>query len=245
MPTPIPIVLTPVPPPVGITAANFAQLLTNICQYISAVVNANVSFFQTFASPPATFQGDLIFVTGLQNFMVWDTGTGQYNPLNQIPIGGVLQQAVIYGIPNYDDLENGFIYLNGRVIASIAGLSASQLANLNTLFPGSATLPNIQPLASFPVGQMAIVGTLTSGTGFVDGEAVTQTTSGATATVYLDQGPGITNLVILDIVGTPNGTDIWTGGTSASVFTPSGVPIIYYGPYLVISRVFVGANIPP
>jgi hypothetical protein len=106
-------------------------------------------------------------------------------------------------------------------------------------------LPNIQPLPSFPVDQSAIVGTLTSGTGFVDGETVTQTVSGATATVYKNQGLGITNLVVLNLTGTPNGTDIWTGGTSASVFTPSGVPIPYYGPYLVISRVFIGTNIPP
>lgn len=231
--------------PVGISAANFNQLLTNICAYISATVQANVSFFQTFSSPPATFQGDLIFVTGLENFMVWDTGSGQYNPLNQIPIGGVLQQAVIYGAPSFDDLQNGFVYLNGRAIASIAGLSATQLANLTALFPNGGFLPNIQPLPSFPEHQSAIVGTLTSGTGFVNGETVTQTTSGATAEVYLDQGPGITNLIVLNITGTPNATDIWTGGTSSSVFTPSGLPITYYGPYLVVSRVFVGANIPP
>jgi len=241
----LPITLTPIPAPTGISALNFDQLLNNICSYISASVQANVSFFQIFSSPPASFQGNLIFVTGLENFMVWDVNTGQYNPLNQIPIGGVLQQSVIYGAPSFDDLQNGFVYLNGRVISSIAGLSATQQDNLNALYPNGGILPNVQPLAVFPVGQMAIVGTLTSGTGFVDGETVTQTTSGATAKVYKNQGLGITNLIVLDITGTPNGTDIWTGGTSMSVFTPDGTPIPYYGPYLVISRVFIGANIPP
>jgi len=240
-----PVTLSPVPAPPGISAANFNQLLANICAYISASVQANVDFFQEFASPPAAFSGNLIYVTGLRNFMVWDTGSGQYVPLNQIPIGGVLQQSVIYGAPTFDDLQNGFVYLNGRTIASIAGLSATQIANLNALYPSGGTLPNVQPLAVFPVGQMAIVGTLTSGTGFVDAETVTQTTTGATATVYKDQGLGITNIIVLDITGTPNGTDVWTGGTSGSVFTPIGVPIPYYGPYLVVSRVFVGANIPP
>lgn len=240
----LPINLSPVPAPVGISAVDFNQLLTNICQYIAASVQTNVSFFQTFATPPAVFSGDLIFVTGLGNFMVWNTGTGQYDPLSQLHIGAVVQQSVIYGAPTFDDILNGWIYLNGRIIASIAGLSATQIANLNALYPNGGTLPNIQPLAPFPVGQMAIVGTLTSGTGFVNGETVTQAVSGATATVYLDQGPGITNLVILGLTGTPNATALWTGGTSSSVFTPIGTPIPYYGPYLVISRVFVGTNIP-
>lgn len=241
----VPIVLTPIPAPVGITAADFNQLLTNICQYISAVIQQNVSFFQTFASPPAFYSGDLIFVTGLENFMTWDTGTGQYIPLNQLQIGATIQQSVIYGAPSFDDIQNGFIYLNGRAIDSIAGLSASQLANLHALYPNGGDLPNIQPLPSFPVGQMAILGSFTSGVTFVDGETVTQTGTGATAKVYKNQGPGIGNLIVLDYTGTANATDIWTGGTSSSVFTPTGVPIPYYGPYLVISRVFVGANIPP
>src|SRR6478736_6970250 len=241
----LPVVLTPIPPPAGISAIDFPQLLANICAYISASVQQNVSFFQTFASPPGSFQGQIIFVTGLNNWMVWDTGTGQYIPLNQLQIGAVIQQSEIYGAPSFDDLQNGFVYLNGRAIASIVGLSASQTDNLNALYPNGGTLPNIQPLPSFPVGQSAIVGTLTSGTGFVDGETVTQAVSGATAVVYKDQGLGITNLVVLNLTGTPNGTDIWTGGTSLSVFTPSGLPIPYYGPYLVISRVFIGTNIPP
>lgn len=242
--TSIPIKLTAQPAPVGITAANFNQLLTNICAYISAAIQANVSFFQTFASPPATYQGDLIFVTGIENFMVWSTASGQYIPLNQIPIGGVLQQAVIYGTPSFDDLQDGFVYLNGRSISSIIGLSATQLANLNALFPNGGSLPNIQPLAPFPANQMAIVGSFTSGPGFIDGEVVTQTTSGATANAYLGQGSGIQNLIILNLAGTANATDVWTGATSGSIFTPTGTPIPYYGPYLVVSRVFVGANIP-
>ncbi len=240
-----PVVLTPQTAPVGIAAADFNQLLANICQYIQASVGANVSFFQEFASPPAFFSGNLIYVTGLGNFMVWDVGTGQYNPLNQLQIGAVIQQSEIYGQPSFDDLQNGFIYLNGRAISSITGLSATQIANLNALYPNGGILPNIQPLASFPVGQMAILGSFTSGTTFLNGETVTQSVSGATAKVYQDQGPGIANLVILDLAGTPNGTDIWTGATSAAVFTPTGTPIPYYGPYLVISRVFIGANIPP
>jgi hypothetical protein len=244
--TTIPITLIPVTPPVGLVAADMDQLLIIISQYISGQIQANVSFFQEFSAPPSTFNGNLIFVTNLNNFMVWQTSTGTYQPLSQLSIGSVIQQSVQYALPSYDDLLNGWFYLNGRNLGTIVGVSAVQYANLQALYP-NGFLPNIQPLAVFPVGQEAAVGIFTSGTGFVNAETATQSVSGATGKVYRDQGPGITNLVMTDITGTANATDVWTGGTSSSVFTPDGTTglIPYYGPQLVISRVFAGTNIPP
>lgn len=248
MPTPIqsiPITLSATPAPVGITAANFNQLVANIAQYLTGNIQANVSFFQIFAGPPAYYAGDVIFVTNLGNFMVWNTGSGSYQAMNQFSIGAVVQQAVVYSAPSYDDLVNGWVYLNGRQISAITGLSGDQVANLNALFV-SGFLANIQPLPVFPVGQQAAVGTFTTGPGFLNGETITQAVSGATGKVYKNQGVGITNLVFIDGTGTPNATGLWTGGTSASTFTPDGVTgvIPYYGPELVISRVYCGTNIP-
>lgn len=78
-------------------------------------------------------------------------------------------------------------------------------------------------LVLMPYGTQAIPGTL-SGT-FTDGETVTQATSGATGKVYgASQGATHAHLVIHTVTGTPNGANVWTGGTSGQTVTPSGTP---------------------
>lgn len=239
----VPINLVAVTPPVGLTTANFTELITAVAKYLRGTIQQNVSFFQTFAQPPTTFQGNLIYVSGIGNFMTWNTGTGQYDALNQLQIGNVIQQSVHYGDVTFDDVINGWIYLNGRNNADVAGLSASQLAALNVLYP-NGTMPNVQPLDVFPTDIMAINGSVTSGAGFQDLETVTQTGTGATAKAYGAQGPASTNLIIIGLTGTPDNSGIWTGATSATVFTPLTTPYIYYGKYPIVSRVYVGTNIP-
>jgi hypothetical protein len=65
---------------------------------------------------------------------------------------------------------------------------------------------------------------------FAAGETITQATSGATATVGAFAQNGTTNggyrLIVKDVTGTPNATDLWTGGDSGATLTPadSGQP---------------------
>lgn len=58
-----------------------------------------------------------------------------------------------------------------------------------------------------------------------DGETVTQSVTGATATVVTNcpNAP----LILNTVTGSPNGSDVWTGGTSGAVFTPGGAPAVY------------------
>jgi hypothetical protein len=74
-----------------------------------------------------------------------------------------------------------------------------------------------------PYSTATIVGTFTTGT-FVDGETVTQATSGATAIIVGGQAAG-PKLRVKAVTGTPNTSNIWTGGTSAATFTPTATPV--------------------
>lgn len=71
----------------------------------------------------------------------------------------------------------------------------------------------------FPYEAEYFAGSFTSGT-FLDGETVTQATSGATAIVVGDQAAG-DRLVVKVVTGTENNSNIWTGGTSSATFTPT------------------------
>lgn len=64
-------------------------------------------------------------------------------------------------------------------------------------------------------------GTFTAGT-FTDEEVATQATTGATARIIGTQSAG-TYLKAALISGTPNGTNVWTGGTSGATFTPTSM----------------------
>lgn len=75
------------------------------------------------------------------------------------------------------------------------------------------------------------IGAITGGP-FRHGELITQAVSAATARVAHDTYTGTTTLYVYDVTGTPNGTGIWTGGSTAATATPSTVEtaagIVYY-----------------
>ena len=64
------------------------------------------------------------------------------------------------------------------------------------------------------------IGSITSGP-FYHNEVVTQTGTSATGYVVHDHYDGGGRLYIIPISGTPNGTGVWTGGTSGATATPS------------------------
>ena len=67
-----------------------------------------------------------------------------------------------------------------------------------------------------------IPGTVSSGT-FQAGETITQTTSLATAVFQTIDASG--TIYVTSISGSPNNSDIWTGGTSGATYTPTDLPI--------------------
>lgn len=79
-----------------------------------------------------------------------------------------------------------------------------------------------------PATTATIAGAFTTGT-FVDGEIVTQATSGATAVIVGGQASG-PKLRAFGVTGTPTATNIWTGGTSGATFTPTATPVTLAAP---------------
>jgi hypothetical protein len=78
-------------------------------------------------------------------------------------------------------------------------------------------------LVRMPYGTNLIAGTL-NGT-FTNGETVTQTTSGATAIVVgASQGATDAGLSVHTVTGSPDSSNVWTGGTSGFTVTPSASP---------------------
>jgi len=74
-----------------------------------------------------------------------------------------------------------------------------------------------------PFDTRYIAGSYTSGT-FVEDETITQAVTGATARVVIpgSSGPRIYACVW---TGSPNSSNIWTGGTSGATFTPTATPV--------------------
>jgi len=64
------------------------------------------------------------------------------------------------------------------------------------------------------------IGAVTGGP-FRHGETITQTSTGATAKVFMDTYTGTTTIYVYDVVGIENNSNIWTGGTSGATATPS------------------------
>ena len=62
-----------------------------------------------------------------------------------------------------------------------------------------------------------------SGGPFRHGETITQASTSATAIVFFDTHTGTTTLYVHTVTGSPNNSNIWTGGTSAAFATPSTV----------------------
>lgn len=66
------------------------------------------------------------------------------------------------------------------------------------------------------------IGAVTDGP-FRHGELISQALSLATARVAHDTYDGTTTIYVYDVIGTPNGTGVWTGGSSGATATPSTV----------------------
>jgi len=135
MATSIPITLIANPVPVGIQAFNVDELLSIISEYVTGSISQEVSFFITGATPPLNNQG-LFYNTTTKRFESWNQSLGAYTPLSEIQVGDMkvaLRQS--------DDLTNGWVLLDGRVINNIVDLTEQQKSNLITLF-ATGTLPN-------------------------------------------------------------------------------------------------------
>lgn len=70
-----------------------------------------------------------------------------------------------------------------------------------------------------------VAGTYTTpSTPFIEGETITQTNTGATATIAI---PGSSGPLLYGSrwTGSPNNSDTWVGGSSGAVFTPTATPV--------------------
>jgi hypothetical protein len=135
MATSIPITLNANPVPVGIQAVNIDELLSIISEYVTGTISQDVSFFISGSTPPLSNQG-LFYNTTTKRFMAWNNDLGAYTPISELQVGDMkvaLRQS--------DDLTNGWVLLDGRIINSITSLTEQQKSNLLTLF-ATGTLPN-------------------------------------------------------------------------------------------------------
>ena len=88
-----------------------------------------------------------------------------------------------------------------------------------------------------PVGMFSVAGAVTSGV-FVAGEVVVQTNTGATANL-IGTVTGSGPMTIGPQTGSSaDATDVWTGQTSAAVYTPTALPVAMY---TVVGSVSSGA----
>lgn len=73
--------------------------------------------------------------------------------------------------------------------------------------------------------ESTLIGAITGGP-FRHGELITQTTSGATYTLFMDAHNGATELYLDKDsgTGTPDGTNIWTGEDTGATTTPTTIP---------------------
>lgn len=140
----IPITLTPVPVPVGVKAVDINQLLTILTQYVAASVSADVSFFQTVSADPTQFTTAIIFNSSQSVFKYWDTGLGKYTAITPFQPGDI-KNTVVPG----DSPQTGWIECDGRVIAEIPNISATQQGVLNALFGVGGSLPTLTPVQGF------------------------------------------------------------------------------------------------
>lgn len=122
-----------------ISALNINQLGELIARQLSGAIRADVSFYLEVLFDPTSFVTSLIFNSTQGVWKAWNIGTGSYIPLTQYQIGDVKNT-----FSGSDQLAVGWVVLNGRSFTAIPGLSATQLATLQTLF-GGTTLPNVTP----------------------------------------------------------------------------------------------------
>lgn len=136
----IPITLQPIPAPVAISSLTFDQLLTNICQYVSASIQQDVSFFQTVTADPTHQTTPIIYNITQRIFKQWDSGLGRYVAISQFEPGDV-KETFVAG----DVAQLGWITCDGRKISAVQGVSFTQVSVMEQLFGIGGSLPNIAP----------------------------------------------------------------------------------------------------
>ena len=129
---PITIVATPVTTPVR--AVDINQLLEIIAAQLAGEVDGSFAGLPQGNTNPSYDQG-LFYNTAQKLFYVWSQDQGKYIPMVVGPRLGDTKLTYVAG----DELALGFVKLDGRAPANVTGASASQVANLTTLF--GATLP--------------------------------------------------------------------------------------------------------
>lgn len=135
----IPITLTAGPVPAGFSAANINELMQAIATYLSGAIRADVSFYLEVLVDPSNFVTNLIYNSTQKVWKAWNLSTGTYVPLTQYQIGDVKNS-----FSGADQIEAGWVVLDGRAFTAIAGLTTAQLATLQTLF-GGTNLPVVTP----------------------------------------------------------------------------------------------------
>lgn len=111
--------------------------------------------------------------------------------------------------------------------SSVGGDGKYYKVTVNAGAFGGAGTPSAQQFASggspttVANTNSSIVGSVTVGVLFTIGETVTQAVTGATATAVSRTAP----LWVSGVVGAPDNSHTWTGGTSATVLTPTALPV--------------------
>ena len=139
----IPIKLTPNTVPVGIAYSDINQLLTIIGQYMGAQIQDTVTFVQTGPNDPTQFVTPLFFNTSQGVWKYWDATSGRYLAVTQF-LPGDTKTTFIGG----DELQQGWVLLDGRKISQVQGLSQNQQQILEAIFGIGGSLPTTSALTS-------------------------------------------------------------------------------------------------
>ncbi len=140
----IPIILSPQPAPNTTVPADFNQLVTAICGYVAASINQNVGFFTYGNVDPGVFTTVMFFNRAQGIWKYWDVGTGSYQAVTQFRIG---DRKSSYNLG--DEVQGGWIVLNGRAIDAVSGISLNQKLALESLFGANGVLPLVRSLDGF------------------------------------------------------------------------------------------------
>lgn len=139
----IPIALAWTPLPVGVNPATLDQLGTVIAQYLSGQISSDVSFFEMGASDPTQLVTPLFFNTSQGIFKYWDVNAGRYLAVTPFQPGDT-KNSFVTG----DEIQQGWIVLDGREISAIQGISQNQSSVLQQLFGINGSLPTVTPVQS-------------------------------------------------------------------------------------------------
>lgn len=138
----IPLSLSWQPLGVGVQGLTLDQLGEIIAEQLVGSISATVSFYAQGPSTPTQFVTEQFFNTSNNVWYGWNTASAKYLPSTQFQIG-----QVVNTYNQGDNVNQGWITCNGRPLTSIANISATQLAVLQSLFGVGGNLPNITPLS--------------------------------------------------------------------------------------------------